>query len=60
MKIKLAILAALLIAGGYAGHKYNQFRNSPTGKVIEQLQESKELIEKFKNPTETISIPFKK
>tara|TARA_B100001113_G_C20956071_1_gene555338 strand:- start:56 stop:238 length:183 start_codon:yes stop_codon:yes gene_type:complete len=60
MKIKLAILAALVIAGGYGAHKYNQFRNSPTGKVIEQLQEKKELIEKFTNPTETLSIPFKK
>ena len=60
MKIKLAILAALVIAGGFGAHKYNQFRNSPTGKVIEQLQEKKELIEQFTNPTETLSIPFKK
>jgi len=45
MKIKLAILATFLIAGGFGAHKYNQFRNSPTGKVIEQLQEKKELIE---------------
>ena len=45
MKIKLAILAALVIAGGFGAHKYNQFRNSPTGQVIEQLQEKKELIE---------------
>ena len=45
MKIKLAILAALVIAGGYGAHKYNQFRSSPTGKVIEQLQEKKKLIE---------------
>jgi len=60
MKIKLAILATLVIAGGFGAHKYNQFRNSPTGKVIEQLQERKELIEQFTNPTETLSIPFKK
>ena len=45
MKIKLAILAALVIAGGYGAHKYNQFRNSPTGQVIEQIQEKKQLIE---------------
>ena len=45
MKIKLAILAALVLAGGFGAHKYNQFRSSPTGKVIEQLQEKKELIE---------------
>ncbi len=60
MKIKLAILAALVIAGGYGAHKYNQFRNSPTGTVIKQLQERKQLIEKYTNPTETLSIPFKK
>ena len=60
MKIKLAILAALVIAGGFGAHKYNQFKNSPTGKIIEQLQERKEQIEKFTNPTETLSIPFKK
>tara|TARA_R100001082_G_scaffold68243_1_gene38667 strand:+ start:513 stop:695 length:183 start_codon:yes stop_codon:yes gene_type:complete len=60
MKIKLAILAAFFIAGGFGAHKYNQFKNSTTGKVIEQFQESKELIEQFKNPTENLSIPFKK
>jgi len=60
MKIKLAILAALVLAGGFGAHKFNQFRSSPTGKVIEQLQERKELIEQFTNPTETLSIPIKK
>ena len=47
MKVKLAILAVLVIAGGCGAQKYNQFKNSPTGKVIEQLQERKELIEEF-------------
>ena len=60
MKIKLGILLVLVVAGGVAAQKYNQFKNSPTGKVIEQLQERKELIEQFTNPTETLSIPFKK
>ena len=45
MKVKLAILAVLVIAGGCGAHKYNQFKNSPTGQVIEQLQEKKQLIE---------------
>ena len=60
MKIKLGISLVLVVAGGVAAQKYNQFKNSPTGKVIEQLQERKELIEQFTNPTETLSIPFKK
>lgn len=60
MKIKLGILLVLVVAGGVAAQKYNQFKNSPTGQVIEQLQERKELIEQFTNPTETLSIPFKK
>ena len=60
MKIKLGILLVLVVAGGVAAQKYNQFKNSPTGQVIEQLQEKKELIEQFTNPTETLSIPFKK
>jgi len=45
MKVKLAILAVLVIAGGLGVQKYNQFKNSPTGQVIEQLQEKKQLIE---------------
>jgi hypothetical protein len=45
MKVKLAILAVLVIAGGFGVQKYNQFKNSPTGQVIEQLQEKKQLIE---------------
>ena len=60
MKIKLAILAALLIAGGYAGHKYNQFRSSPTGKVIEQLQEKKKLIENLQKSPLQLPESFRK
>ena len=59
MKVKLLILAALVAAGAFAAHKVNQFRNSPTGQVIEQIQEKKQLIEELtKSPT--LPIPLKK
>ena len=45
MKVKLGILLILVVVGGVAVQKVNQFRNSPTGKVIEQLQERKQQIE---------------
>ena len=45
MKVKLAILAGLIIVGGVAANIVNGFKNSPTGKVVEQLQQRKELIE---------------
>ena len=58
MKVKLAILAILVIAGGCVAQKVNEFRKSPTGQVIEKLQERKELIEEFtKSPT--LPIPQK-
>ena len=58
MKVKLGILLILVVAGGVAAQKYNQFKNSPTGQVIEQLQEKKQLIEDLqKSPT--LTIPFK-
>ena len=60
MKIKLAILAAIVIAGGFGAHKYNQFRNSPTGKVIEQLQEKKELIENLQKSPLQLPESFRK
>ena len=60
MKIKLAILAALVIAGSFGAHKYNQFRNSPTGKVIEQLQEKKELIENLQKSPLQLPESFRK
>ena len=60
MKIKLAILAALVIAGGYGAHKYNQFRSSPTGQVIEQLQEKKELIENLQKSPLQLPESFRK
>ena len=45
MKVKLAILAGLVILGGVGANIINNFKNSPTGQVIEQLQEKKQLIE---------------
>ena len=45
MKVKLAILAGLIILGGVGANIINNFKNSPTGKVVEQLQERKQQIE---------------
>tara|TARA_R100001463_G_scaffold82961_1_gene137611 strand:- start:74 stop:250 length:177 start_codon:yes stop_codon:yes gene_type:complete len=45
MKVKLAILAGVIILGGIGVNIINNFKNSPTGKVVEQLQEKKEQIE---------------
>ena len=45
MKVKLAILAGLIILGGVGANIVNNFKNSPTGKVVEQLKQRKELIE---------------
>ena len=57
MKVKLGILLILVIAGGVAAQKYNQFKNSPTGQVIEQIQEKKQLIEDIqKSPTKALEL----
>ena len=45
MKVKIAILAGLVILGGVGANIINNFKNSPTGQVIEQIQEKKQLIE---------------
>ena len=45
MKVKLAILAGLAILGGVGANIINNFKNSPTGQVIEQIQERKQQIE---------------
>jgi hypothetical protein len=45
MKVKLAIIAGLVILGGIGANIVNNFKNSPTGKVVEQLQQRKELID---------------
>ena len=57
MKVKLAVLLILVVAGGVAAQKYNQFKASPTGQVIEQLQEKKQLIEDIqKSPTKALEL----
>ena len=45
MKVKLLILAGLIVLGGVGANIIEHFKNSPTGKVVEQLQEKKQLIE---------------
>ena len=45
MKVKLAILAGLIILGGVGANIINNFKNSPTGQIIEKMQEMKQLIE---------------
>ena len=45
MKVKIAIIAGLIILGGVGAKIINNFKNSPTGQVIEQLQERKQQIE---------------
>ena len=45
MKVKLAILAGLIVLGAVGANIIEGFKNSPTGKVVEQLQEKKQLIE---------------
>ena len=57
MKIKLAVLLIIVVAGGVAAQKYNQFKNSPTGQLIETLQERKQLIEDIQKST--LQIPLK-
>ena len=45
MKVKLAILGGLIILGAIGANIINNFKNSPTGQVIEQLPERKQQIE---------------
>ena len=45
MKVKLLILAGLIVLGGVGANIIENFKNSPTGKVVEQLQERKQQIE---------------
>tara|TARA_B100001250_G_scaffold192656_1_gene165619 strand:+ start:19 stop:198 length:180 start_codon:yes stop_codon:yes gene_type:complete len=57
MKVKLAIAAVVLLFGGCAVKKVIEFKSSPTGQVIEQLQERKQLIEQVtKSPQLTIPL----
>ena len=45
MKVKLAILAGLIILGGLGANIINNCKTSPTGQFIEKMQEKKQLIE---------------
>ena len=59
MKVRIAIFVLVIAGSAFGIHKLNQFNNSPTGQVIEQLQERKQLIEDLqKSPT--IQLPLNK
>ena len=49
MKVKIAIVAVILFFGGCAVKKGLEFKNSPTGQVIQQLQEKKKSLRTYKN-----------
>ena len=57
MKVKIGIAIVVLFFGGCTVKKVFEFKNSPTGQVIEQLQERKQLIEQVtKSPTLTLPV----
>ena len=59
MKVRIALFVFIIAGGAFGIHKINEFRNSPTGQVIEEIQEKKQLIESFtKSPT--IQLPLNK
>ena len=45
MKVRIAIFVLVIAGGAFGIHKVNEFRNSPSGQLIETLQERKQLIE---------------
>lgn len=45
MKVSLAIIGGLIVLGYVGANVIEGFKNSPTGKVVEQLQEKKQQIE---------------
>ena len=45
MKIQLAVLGGLIVLGFVGANIIEGFKNSPTGQVVEQLQERKQQIE---------------
>jgi len=58
MKVRLAIFVLVIAGASFGIHKVNEFRNSPSGQLIEKLQERKQLIEDLqKSPT--LQIPIK-
>ena len=59
MKVRIALFVLVIAGASFGIHKVNEFRNSPSGQLIETLQERKQLIEDFqKSPT--LPIPLKK
>ena len=59
MKVRIALFILIIAGGSFGIHKLNEFKNSPTGQVIEEIQEKKKLIEDFtKSPT--IQLPLNK
>ena len=58
MKVRLAIFVLVIAGASFGIHKINEFKNSPSGQLIETLQERKKLIECYtKSPT--LQIPIK-
>lgn len=45
MKVSLAIIGGLIVLGYVGANIIEGFKNSPTGQVIEKMQEKKQLIE---------------
>ena len=45
MKVSLAIIGGLIVLGYVGANVIEGFKNSPTGQVVEQLQERKQQIE---------------
>jgi len=57
MKVRIAIFVLVIAGGAFGIHKINEFRNSPTGQVIEEIQEKKQLIEDIqKSPTKALQL----
>ena len=57
MKVRIAIFVLVIAGASFGIHKINEFRNSPSGQLIEKLQERKQLIEDLqKSPT--LQIPL--
>ena len=57
MKVRIAIFVLVIAGASFGIHKVNEFRNSHTGQVIEQLQEKKQLIEDIqKSPTKALQL----
>jgi len=58
MKVRIAIFVLVIAGSSFGIHKLNEFRNSPSGQLIETLQERKQIIEDLqKSPT--LQIPLK-